>query len=195
MTYAELILKVASWTHRRDLAAEMVTFAELTESKINELVRAKEMSATLAINLVDQFYLLPDDYLDIQTLSIPLNTGRKVLDNITLDQLAIRGNHSLSAYSQEGSQLRLNTPIDVTAPVPADLVYYADVLPISPTNNSTDMLTAYPMLYFTGMMYQAQLFIQDSEQSSIWNNAFNEQIVLVNKQNKSGKWKLPRTRK
>ncbi len=194
MNYEQLKVLVDGYLHRDDITASFDALMTIVEDKIRKRVRANEMVTSLDVVLTGDRYPLPDTYLDVESFYVNTNSGNKVLENITLDQLSVRDSNVLSAYAQSGNELILNVDIDIANPQTGRFTYYATPLPLF-TNPITNMLTAYPNLYLSGMMVEAQLLIQDSEQLGIWLPMFDKEVAAINKHSAAAKYKLPRVRK
>ncbi len=189
MTYTELLAAVEGYLHRTDLAPQMALFSVLVEDELNQKLRAQEMISTLALTFTAPLNI-PIEYLEMDGLYADTSSGKRILDSVTVDQLnKSAGGAVLHAYALLGSTFTFNVFTDQTG----DMSYYARVLPVA-SNPTTPMLDKYPLLYTAGMLYQANKFVQDDEQSNYWLSKFNEQIFLINKQTKAGKFKLPRVR-
>ena len=181
MSYTQLKIDVASWTHRSDLDAQMDNFSLLSEAMINERLRVQENETTLQVSFDDQFYDLPEDYLEARSIKVDKGINSTRAKQVTLTQLEnYRSASKPIAYAIHSGRIEFNTEIDPTAPYDGEIVYYNRVKPLS-LNPTNDTLDKYPLLYLSAMLFNANAFIQDDAQATKWAEIFSGQITNINK--------------
>ncbi len=181
MNYTELKQEVTDWIHRTDLESKMDRFCELSEAAINKELRTAEMETRLNINFTDPFTNLPTDYLETRALQVN-DTARRPIKFYTpdqLDRLYSQVGGAARAAAIHGGQIEIRPGPSTESPAVCEWSYYKRV-PTLVTNQSNDILTNYPLLYLSAMLFNANKYVQDDEQAGYWSNIFIEQIKTAN---------------
>ena len=192
-TYTELKTEVADFAHTTDLTSKMDVFCLLAEAVINKDLKTLEMEKRLSISLDDAFYDLPADYMAIRALHIEVNGGRLPIALLSPPVLDLRYSNTsgtIGGFAIHGGQIEVRPAPDATAPVTAELSYFARVPTLTGTSTN-DILTNYPMIYLSAMMIQVYLYLQDTEQMATWTAAYSSQITQANKTSQGGRYLLP----
>ncbi len=193
MDFTTLKALVASYLHRDDLSDVLDSLIVIVEDTLNQAVTAQEMIQKTTLALSGDSIPLPLDFIRIESLSIAVNSGRRVLSSVSIDQLQETGSGALTAYAVVGLNLQFNTEVDPADPVDIDIYYLARPVSLI-TAPSSAMLTAYPLLYLAGLMAEANKYVEDSDQYQTWTLTLNEHIAKVNAVNSTRMYKLPRTK-
>ena len=196
MSYTQLKADVASWMHRPDLDGQMDTFTLLTEGVINKDLRVMEQETIFSFSFTDAFTDLPDDYLETRDLYIDASGSRCSIENLTPKQLNTRYNSAtghVRAYSIHGGQIEMRPAPDPSDPTTGGWTYIARV-PSLTANATNDILENYPLLYLSGMLTQACLYVQDEAETAKWGAIFDEQIRTANKSAGDGRYTRPQVR-
>jgi len=193
-SYTQLKTEVADWSHRTDLTSKMDTFCQLAEGMINRELRSQEMEKRLSQSFDATFFDLPSDYIALKALEIEYHGRRNPIRQISpqlLDSTYSTATGPPKAYTLQANQIEFRPGIDATSPYTGELIYYA-LVPTLTSNSTNDVLDKWPMIYLAGMMLQLNIFAQDEEQSTLWNDAFNTQVDNANKS--KGSYVLPQVR-
>ena len=183
MNYTELKQQVSDYMHRTDLDAKMDIFLELTETDINKTLRTSEMETRQEITFTDAFTDLPADFLETRSLQVNAQV-RRPIRFYTPDQLdrlfqSLPGGSARGA-AIHGGQIELRPAPSTESPIDAEWSYYKRVLTLK-DNPTTPILTNYPLIYLAGMLFHANKYAQDDEQSVYWATIYNEQVAAANK--------------
>ena len=196
MSYTKLKSDVTDWMHRTDLDGQMDTFTLLTEGVINKDLRVMEQETDFGFSFTDAYTVLPDDYLETRDIYVDLNGGRCSIENLAPQQLNARYSRAtgrVRAYSIHGGQIEMRPAPDPTEPTTGSWTYIARV-PSLTANATNDILENYPLLYLSGMMTQACMYVQDETETVKWSNIFDEQIRTANKSAGDGRYTRPQVR-
>lgn len=174
-TYADLAQAVKTWCARSDSAFsnQIETFVALHELRMYngsgangdpmqcDPLMAPEIEVNTTISVADGAADIPDDCNTIRTLTRP--TDRVGLDFITPRQYDLlvsqnQGGDPL-AFTVKSSQILVAPATDDTF----DILYYKKLPAISTDDPSNALLTAYPLLYFHGVMFEAYAFMQEPD--------------------------------
>jgi hypothetical protein len=188
-TYAELQTAVANWLDRGDLTDRITEFIDLTEARMNRVLRLQLMvnvdTTTLggAAALVGgtRDYALPSGYL--QMIDFTLTT-----DPITtLSYITPENMNRMWAGSQSGlpqaytifSNNSSGTPVPTVKLGPApdgaytySMMFYKKIPALTPANTTEAMLTDNPDIYLYGALMEAEPFLMNDERVQLWAMAY-----------------------
>ena len=200
MNWGELKTEVQSFIHRTDLASKMEIFCALAESAINKDLRSLEMEKRDDITFVSAFTDLPTDYLEMRALHVVASGARRVLQEMTPQQLDGRYTSTSGtprAFTIQAGQLELR-PAPAGSPdnVDGEITYFARVVTLSTAADgvTNDILTNYPLIYLSAMLIQANSFVQDDNETKKWMTFYDGQIKQANKTASEGRYNLPSVR-
>lgn len=177
-TYDELKSSISDWTVRSDLSAVLDDFIDLTEAMFRFEprppddadmggVRVGIATETGSLTVWQDYIAIPSDFMTALSLDLTGETGRR---------LTYIGSDSMPAVYQEGNGLPSywtvtdNIDFDKSADsaYPYELKYYANVVPLSSSNQTNTILTNYPNVYLAGCLYFAFDYIGDNDNSNKW---------------------------
>lgn len=142
-------------------------------------LRVKQMEYETTVTLTGGEGTLPDDIL------IPRKVTRAT-DTIGLTFKALKDFETYLAgtqagtpgyYTVEGLTIKIAPSWDGDLSVS----YYKRLTAISADNKTGDLLTAYPLLYFTGTMFEAFSFLQDAEMAVSWFAKYKASLDGINR--------------
>jgi hypothetical protein len=143
-------------------------------------VRVKEMSETSTISITASTGTIPTGSLGIRRLS---RTSDLVgIGYLAPDAFATRYNYPDAGtprwYTIEGDQVRV-APAGWAGDI--SVLYYKRPTGISSNSTTNDVLTAYPNLYFTAVLFEAFSFLKDGETAQGWLGRFRSAASGVNR--------------
>jgi hypothetical protein len=162
-TYANVqtaIITHAFRTGDTDFAAAVPDFITMTESRINRVLRVREMEESATISVSVGYGWLPDDYLEFRR--VVANTSPTTpLELVTPDFAAGEYRTTYSGYPSHftiiGDRIRVFPSTDATLA----MNYYAKIPALSATNTTNWLLTKAPELYLYGGLVEAGPFMMD----------------------------------
>lgn len=181
--YGELKTAIMSYLHRSDSETtnQIPMFVRSCEDMLNEQLRCSEMIKRSKTTPSGEYITLPADFITMQ--SIRLGDDKVVLLRTPQQQLPF-DNTVVHTYSIFDNQIRIK-------PEPEDdieIIYFAEVDPLTADSDTNDVLDAYPLLYLYGCMIEASLFVQDDARIPIWLEAFSRKMLTVNERYASAKY-------
>ena len=181
--YTELKAAIATWMHRSNLTNQIVDFITMAETRINRVLRVKEMisSEVLAVTGGDANVSLPTGFLQMRSLRLESDSSDSVLTVRPISSLKDERSESGTPryYAYSGSSI-------VLYPTPADdMNIIADCF-IAPTalsnsNLTNDILTYYPEIYLQGTLAEGYKYIRHQAELAKANALFNEAVMEANK--------------
>ena len=173
LTYTDLQTAVAQWMHRTDLTALIPDFIALTEEKLNRYLRTKDNETTLSPTaIVNNRITLPAGavaakYLWLDSYDRPLKP-----QSIEL-VIAAQTQGLASMYAWQSGEL----VFDGTGTVEG--VLYRNIPPLA-TNSTNWLLTAHPSVYLFGTLAEANLYIKNGEEATLWKARFDGLLDELN---------------
>ena len=184
-TYDNLKKAVLEQTHRRNLGTKFDDFLDITEVEIRSnpegslKMNLNEKISTAQNTTTSRFLALPDGFQSSRKFSITIDDDIYGLKFRTPDQLIIRrATGTPCFFTVRNNEIEFDILPDVIYTV--TLTYTTDLTPLSPTNQTNDILTKYPNIYLYGCLKQASIFNEDVEQSIINDGLFLEAIDSAN---------------
>ncbi len=190
--YSELQTAVKNWLNRADLDNRIPEFIALAEHRINRQLYTKgnEGRATTSMVPGQQYYSLPDDFLQARNVQMSTASGVKALDYRTPAQMDWEYPSDASAepmvFTIIGDEIQLK-------PVPGgtntfELAYFKKLDPLS-VSNTTNWLTANaPDLLLYGALLEAEPFLFNDQRVAVWNGLFDRAIGDINYQEQNGRY-------
>jgi len=169
--YSTLQTEIANFLDRSDLTADVPTFIQLGEARLNQTLRIRPMETRVTTSTVagQNYYGLPDNY--IQMRAFVLDTSpRRDLEYLTPETMDVMWAGSKTgvpqAYTIVGDAIRLGpTPSGV---VTLEMVFWAKIPALSATNTSNWYIENAPNLLLAAAMIEAAMFIKDPELLVTW---------------------------
>jgi hypothetical protein len=207
-TYASLRDAVAgnigqSWTHRGNMMTVFDTFLQLTEEEVykggmksngvdSEALRVREMEtrAVATLSTSSRFLALPSGFLESRRVELEYTdaSSNKVvypLQFVVPSALFERGVAARPSRFTITSQYEFDCTPDVAYVV--ELQYYGEQTPISASNTTNDILTAYPSIYLYGCLKHANRWMGQEQKAEYYNDVFLSSIERANAKTKWAK--------
>jgi hypothetical protein len=196
-TYAELKQAVTNFSHRTDISDVIDDFIDLAEDKIDTdlKLRTNELRATATATVDTRFIALPDRFYKMRSLTI--NKQSDATDETEGDVTmciyktpqamteAVRTTTGRPQYFTTTAQLEFERPFDYAYTL--EMSYFSNLVPLSASNTTNDVLTNFPTLYFYGCMLFLSEFEKDNEQFIKYEQLFNAAMEKANKQERVGR--------
>lgn len=172
MNYVTLQSTIADWSHRTDLTAQIPSFIELAEERINRALRVRQMETVLAATAITSNIITPAaDIVDVKLLW-PSGYPNSEIKPQSLSLVLAGDMYSTATlYAWQGTSLRFNGSGDVEG------VLYSKVPSIA-TAGTTWLGDDAPSLYLYGALVQASIFTKDDP--ATWQALFDQTIAEVN---------------
>jgi len=173
-TYTDLQTAVAQWMHRTDLTALIPDFIALTEEKLNRYLRTKDNETTLSPTaIVNNRVAIPANTVAVKTLWLD-GYEASPLKPQSLESVISKGTEGLATvYAWQGSDFLF----DGTGTVEG--VLYRNIPPLA-TNSTNWLLTAHPSVYLFGTLMEANLYIKNGEEATLWKARFDGLLDELN---------------
>ena len=198
-TYAELQTAVANWLDRGDLTDRIQEFIDLTEARMNRVLRLQLMvnvdtttlggAAALVAGTRD--YALPSGYLQMIDFTLPTDPIR------TLSYITPENMNRMWAGSQSGVPQAYTIFSDNSSgtPVPSiklgpkpdsaytySMMFYKKIAALTPANTTEAMLTDNPDIYLYGALLEAEPFLMNDQRVQLWATAYKQAITDLQEQ-------------
>lgn len=186
-TYSDLKSAITNWMHRGDLTSYLDEFIDMTESKMNRVLRLSEMEQRSTTTTTDEYTELPSDYLEMRNIQI----------NDTYSYpLEYRPPHHLDLLDQnEAGRPKYYTIVNETIQTyPAtsgyvmEIDYYKEIPALSDSNTTNFVLTAWPDMYLHGCLHHANIFTKNMEMAGYHAQEFGRLMMEVNNKSKARKF-------
>lgn len=172
MNYTTLQSTIADWLHRTDLTAQIPSFIEFAEERINRALRVRQMEVALAVTPITDNIITPDaDIVDVKLLWPSAYPNCEIKPQSLSMVLTGDMMSTATQYAWQGLDLRFNGSGDVEG------VLYQRIPSIA-TNDTTWVGDNYPSLYLYGALVQAALFTKDDPAS--WQALFDQTVNEIN---------------
>lgn len=182
-TYTELQAAVAAWMHRTDLAGRIPDFIALAETRIKAMLRLRlqNMEGVINTTLGVDSAPVPIGLIKVRSLSIP--DVRPEITYVTPGQYFSAFNDDRSGqpynYTIIGGLIYFGPPPD--AAYSANVVYEAEVTPLSNDDPTNIVLSKWPNVYLWGALKEAANFARNVEYEGICEGNFMAAIDAANK--------------
>lgn len=181
-TYAELQTSIANFLARTDLTAQIPNFIQLAEARMSRELetRSQEKRAQATLTSGKEYISLPVDLREIR--EVKLNTSPlTVLTYKSPTQMDIdhptQGQSKPLSYSIIGDELKLR-PVPDTS-YTAEIVYVGDIVPLSNTNTTNNILTRHPDAYLSGSLVEAYTYLMDETRAQVYDTKFSRAITEI----------------
>jgi len=197
-TYEELKATITNFSHRSDLSDVIDDFIDLAEDKIDTdlKLRTNELRAIATATVDTRFLALPDRFYKMRSLTINKQSdatdeteGSVTMAIYKTPQAmteAVRTTTGRPQYFTVTSQLEFERPFDFAYTL--EMSYFSNLVPLSSSNTTNDVLTNYPMLYFYGSMLFLSEYEKDNEQVIKYEQLFDKAMAKANKQDRKGRY-------
>lgn len=176
-SYNDLAAAVKAWCARSDttFSNQIETFVALHELTMycgrgkqgdalySEPLMAPETEAKTTIAFVAGVGSVPSDAAWVRTLT--RDSDRIGIDYVTPRQydilVAQNSGGPVRAFTVKGAQIHLNPSFDGSL----NVLYYKKLAPVTLANQTNALITAYPLIYFHGCMFEAFAFLQNAQKA------------------------------
>ena len=180
--YTGLKAAIADYLNRVDLTTQIPGFIQLAEAEIARRVRRKTVRTSITI--AQESTTLPADCAEPRAIHLltsnrwqdmPLYVG-------TFEQLAeTRASHSVAGRPTRAAMMGRQL---LVAPEPdksyqADLLYFAQITPLSASVSTNDVLLESPDAYLYGALKHSALFLEHDERIPVWSGFFDNALAQL----------------
>lgn len=178
-TYAQLKSAIADWLERSDLAERTADFITLAESRLDRVLRLRQMETEVALTAVAgaRAITLPEDFREPVGLWLESAGGREALrfvDPALLELIASAG--APSRWTIDGADLLFERPCDQAYRLSLRMLGRLALSDAEPTNC---VLRDYPDLYLFGALVEAAPYLRDAELLSLFASRFEGALAEV----------------
>ena len=160
MNYAQLQSNIAGWLHRSDLTAQIPTFIELAEARLNRDLRVAQMEDRATATVDGDYLELPSDFQSVRSIttsSIPI----AYINPQRFDEFKGWGYTPYPpVYTIASGALRILPTPSVAAPLAIELIYYASLPPLA-TYSTNWLLVDAPDLYLEAAVCEGLKYLKD----------------------------------
>jgi hypothetical protein len=191
-SYTDLQASIRSWLNRDELTSEIPDFIVLCEAKLRRRLRAKQVRVRSSILLGPTGeYILPAGVKEVSSLylngadlkgELRLTTPERV--NLIRAQWGPSGIPTVFAVV-DGTLL--------LGPVPdtsydAEIIWDAEITPLSASAPTNWLLTDYPDIYLYGSLMHSAPFLRDDERLTEWEGLLNTALDELEKARDSAEY-------
>lgn len=188
--FGELKTAIANYAHRSDLTDMMSTFVSLASSRINKMLRVKEMEERATDSISSSPHPTPNDMIEMRNFQITNGGNREALRYLTPEQIDAEygsaGSGLPRAYTVFDSQIELGPTPDGT--YAAEMYYIAKVSALSADSDTNDVLTYYPEIYLYASLMEAAIYTEDDELAQKWLGLFEQEVYRANEATKRARY-------
>ena len=182
MTYATLKTDIAAWMHRDDLTANIDTFIDLFEARVNRNLRVPEMEKRATSTPTDAYIALPDDFLELRNIQINSNPVRllEYASPQKIDAMSYLTGTALY-YTLVGNEFQIHPS---AADSEVEIAYYSKIPALDATTTTNWLIDSNPDYYLAGCLLEAFTFVLD-DRASMYASIVAEKEALINRAGKS----------
>lgn len=181
-TYTELQAAIALFSHRGNLTAQIPTFIQLAEARLNAILKARAQSAATTIATVAGVKTapLPSSLTGIKSLSIA--DVAPSIDYLTPEQFAEKYS---TAWSGAPRHYTVLADLIYFGPTPdaaysVDCVMNADLPPLTDATPTNAVLTRWPNAYLFASLVELSDYTKDQAANLKWEGRLQEAIAGIN---------------
>ncbi len=185
--YTTLKVSIEDFSKRGDVTSLIDDFIDLTEAKLWEKLRIKEMGvrSTATASITSRFIALPDNYLAHRKMVFTSGTQQFDLDYKTPESMHVQSASGLPKSFTVTSQLEFDRIPDSTYTIENN--HYAKLTALSASNLTNAIITNYPELYLWGGLYFLWAWAVDDKKTASYRALFYQAIDEINAQDRKGK--------
>ena len=195
--YANLKAAIGNFSHRTDISDVIDDFIDLAEDKIDTdlKLRTNELRATATATVDTRFLALPDRFYKMRSLTVNKQSDAtdETEGSVSMClyktpqamQEGVRTTTGRPRYFTVTSQLEFERPFDFAYTL--EMSYFSNLVPLSDSNTTNDVLTNFPMLYFYGSLLFLSEYEKDTEQVIKYEQLFDKALAKANKQDRKGR--------
>lgn len=172
------------------LVARVPTFIQLFEAKMNRTLFVPQMEkrSTALVNLAadePEFISLPSDFQTMRTVRLSGVTGKPRLQFMTPTQLEDY-RHSIDNVAGQPIYFSIFGDEMELAPTPneaytLEMIYRANIGPLSDANTSNWLLLKAPDLYLYGALMESAPYIKEDERIATWGAGYSMALDDLNR--------------
>jgi hypothetical protein len=188
-TYDNLLKEIVSFSHRDDLGDKIATFIQIAETTMYandvELLAVRSMETISTALTVGEY--LPEYYESLRGIrfltannigKLNYQAPQQIYNNVTPGRP--------NFFTIVGNEIQFDRLPDSEYTI--EIQYYRKALPLSPTNQTNNILTKYPNIYLFGALAALFGFSTDTQQEALYINKFIGAIRGANKSDKKGRY-------
>jgi hypothetical protein len=192
--YNDLVTSIDKWTKERGDLTELIdVFILLAEndfySREEEPLRLRSMETSSDLSLVTNSgsIALPTDYLETRAIRIRATDGTtREITYRTPEMIRKLPSVGEPCFFTVTNQLEFDINADQTYTV--ELKYYKRIAALNSSNTTNDILTNNPNIYLYGVLAQAHIYSDDSEQLQKYVALADNAIRAANLRDKKGRY-------
>jgi hypothetical protein len=190
-TYDNLVKEIVDFSHREDLAGKIASFINLSETTMYandvELLTVRSMETISTSTTAGEYLALPNYYESLR--------GIRFLTANNIGKLNYQAPQQISNsvtpgrpnfFTIVGNEIQFDRLPDAEYKI--EIQYYRKALPLTPTNQTNEILTDYPNIYLFGALAALFGYAQDTQQEALYINKFISAIRGANKSDKRGRY-------
>lgn len=179
-TYAGLQTSIANELARSDLNSYIADWITLAESRINSILRVRQMETTTASTMSSGLLAVPTNYIELKNAYLTSTTPYQGLDRKTVNWIYEafpfrQADRQPAFIAREGSNFIFGPFPDANYTV--QLQYYNRLGALSTGTNS--VFTAYPGLWFFGALCESAHKLKADARIPMWEARFTQLIKIV----------------
>lgn len=185
-SYDNLIANVQETLNRADLAAAVPGFIALVEGDVNAddrfrvLPSLKRSTATLpppTPPATESYIPMPADYICMQNFHLIQTPPPNRLELLTTTQademrLILPEQDLPQFFVVTGEEFELLPAPDIS--YQAQMTYFANVPPLSTSNETNWLLQRWPNVYYYGALRHSAPYLKDDARIAVWNEFYNQ---------------------
>jgi hypothetical protein len=152
-TYTQLLADVQDWSARTDVAVKVPTMVGLFETRVNRLLRTRQMEASFAGTIANNVVPLPAGWLEFKRIW-PSSNDKFTLHPQVLEAVILRTEGSPTHYATDGANVRFNGNGDVAG-------VYFQAIPGLVANETNWLSTAAYDAYLFGVLAEIADYMKD----------------------------------
>lgn len=186
-TYSELKTAIANWTNKTTLTSYLGDFIMLAEQEINKHLRVIELEerATASASTTVRYLELPARFAGMKRLQLNTSPVHRLeyVPPSKMNDLYEEATGRPYYFTINGGEIEFNRICDTAYSV--EMSFWQKVSPLSDSNTSNSILTAYPNIYLAGALVETYRFLKDMQQVGVWEEKFS---IYINSANGSDEW-------
>jgi len=191
-TYNELIDDVIDQSHRKDILTRLPRFIMLAENEMFSNpdqtleIRESEKTSTAPTSTTERTLALPDGFIQQRDFDIDILENNYPLGYVSPSAMRVRSGTGRPCFFTVTDEIEFDIIPDDTYTV--TMRYFAEFTPLSSTNQTNEILTNEPNIYFFGVLKQVFIWSEDTEEAAKYDGLFQDAIRGANKKSKKGRY-------
>jgi len=179
-TYANLKTDIAAWLERDDLTDQIDTFIDLAEAKHKREVRIRDMVTRASLTVNARYVNLPSGFLEPMSLRLLTNpvTVLNSVSHYEMSRVRVETTGKPKYYSFNGTEIEFDRAADQS--YDGEILYYAELTPLSDDDTTNAILTRAPDLYLYGALIAAEPYLMNDPRIQTWAALYNSGVTAIN---------------